>query len=78
MKKGSGFVSPKHFIGYVDQNKKIPQYVHFRFARLHNRNSLKETGVSYNLQPSLLKQELEHDEISEDSWEKRESLVASS
>ena len=30
-------------------------------------------GESYKLQPSLLKQELEHDEIYEDTWEAKES-----
>ena len=30
-------------------------------------------GVSYKLQPSLLKQEMEHDEIYEDTWEAKEN-----
>ena len=33
---------------------------------------LKNIGVSYKLQPSLLKQELEHDEIYEKNWEEKE------
>ena len=56
-KNGSGFVSPEIFNGYVDENKKIPQYVHFRCGRNHINNSLNELGISYILQPSLLKQE---------------------
>ena len=44
----------------------------FRCGRFHIKNSLKEIGVSYKLQPSLLKQELEHDEIYVDTWEENE------
>ena len=34
---------------------------------------LKKIGVSCKLQPSLLKQELEHDEINGDPWEARKN-----
>ena len=34
---------------------------------------MKKIGESYELQPSLLKQELEHDEFFEDIWEAREN-----
>ena len=34
---------------------------------------MKKIGVSYKLQPSLLKQELAHDEIVEDTWEARKN-----
>ena len=46
IKNGSGIVSLKIFNGYVDQNKKIPQYVHFRFGLLHIKDSLKNIGKS--------------------------------
>ena len=68
IKNGAGILSLKIFNGYVDPVKKIPQYVHFRCGRVHNNNSLQKIGESYRLQPSLLKQELEHDEIYEDTW----------
>ena len=35
--------------------------------------SLKNIGVCYKLQPSLLKQELEHDEIYEENWGEKEN-----
>ena len=38
---GADIVSLKIFNGYVDQNKKIPQYVHFRCGRVHIHKSLK-------------------------------------
>ena len=37
------------------------------------KDSLKNIGKSYKLQPCLLKQELEHDEIFEDNWEEKEN-----
>ena len=52
-KNGAGNISLKIFNGYTDQNKKIPQYVHFRCGRVHINRSLKKTGESYKLQPSL-------------------------
>ena len=39
---------------------------------MHFKDSLKNIGKSYKLQPCLLKQELEHDEIFEDNWEEKE------
>ena len=72
IKNGSGIVTLKIFNGYVDENKKIPQYVHFRCGILHIKDSLKNIGKRYKLQPCLPKQELEHDEIFEDNWEEKE------
>ena len=71
IKNGSGTVSFNIFNGYVDQVKKIPQYVHFRCGLLHIKDSLKNIGESYKLQSCLLKQELEHDEIFEDTWQEK-------
>ena len=73
VKNGLDIVSLKIFNGYVDQNKKIPQYVHLRCGLLHIKDSLKNIGKSYKLQPCLLKQELEHDEFFEDNWEEKEN-----
>ena len=53
--------------------KKIPQCVHFRCGSLHIKDSSKNIGKSYKLQPCLLKQELEHDENFEDNWEEKEN-----
>ena len=71
IKNGSGIVSLEIFNGYVDQNKKIPQYCHLRCGLMHIKHSLKNIGKIYKLQPCLLKQELEHDEIFEDNWEEK-------
>ena len=73
IKNGSGIVSLKIFNGYVDQNKKVPQYVQLRYGLLHIKDSLKNIMRSYKLQPCLLKQELDHDEIYEDNWEEKEN-----
>ena len=73
IKDGSGIVSLKIFNGYVDPVKKIPQYVHLSCGLLHIKDSLKNIGKSYELQPCLLKQELEHDEFFEDNWEEKEN-----
>ena len=72
-KNGAGIVSLNIFNGYVDQNKKIPQYVHFTCGRVHINKSLRKIGESYKLQESLLKKELEHDEVFEDTWEDKEN-----
>ena len=71
IKDGAGFISPKIFNSFVDE-KKTPQYVHFRCGRVHISERLKKIGESYKLQSCSLKQELEHDEIYEDTWKARE------
>ena len=73
IKNGAGVISLKIFNGYIDQNKKIPQCVHFGCGRVHINNSLKKIGESYKLQESLLKKELEQDEIYEETWEAKEN-----
>ena len=73
IKNGSGIVSLKIFNGFVDTVKKIPQYVHFRCGLLHIKDSLKNIRKSYKLQESLLKHELEHNEIFEDNWEEKKT-----
>ena len=63
----AGIVSLKIFNIYVDRNEKISQYVQIRCDLLQNKDSFKNIGESYKLQPCLLKQELEHDDIYEDT-----------
>ena len=63
----------KFFTGYADENKNVPRYVHFRCGRVHIHSGLKKIGVSYKLQPSSSKQQMEYDEIIEDTWEAREN-----
>ena len=40
---------------------------------MHNKDSSRKINKNYILQPCLLKQELEPDEIFEDNWEEREN-----
>ena len=47
IKNGSSNLSPKLFNGYVDQNKKILQYLNFRCGRIHLNISLKKICKSY-------------------------------
>ena len=55
IENGSGIISLKIFNGYIDENNKIPQYVHFRYFRVHINNKLRFIGTSYKLRPRLLK-----------------------
>ena len=73
IKSGAGIVSLKIFNGYVDQNKKTPQYVQFRCGRVYINKRLRKIGESYKLQESLFKKELEHIEIYEDTWQAKEN-----
>ena len=73
IKNGPGILSTKIFTGYVHQNEKTSQYVHFRCDLMHIKDSLKNIGKSYILQPCLLKQELKHYDINEDTWEDKEN-----
>ena len=66
-KNGADVASLEKFNGYVDPIKKVPQYVIFRCGLLHIKDSSRNIGKSYNIQESLLKQEIEHDEIYEDN-----------
>ena len=72
IKNAIGIISLKIFNSFLDQKKNIPQSAYFRCGRVHNTKSLKKIGESYNLQSCLLEQELEHDEIYEDTWEVRQ------
>ena len=75
IKNGAVIISIKIFNGYVDPNKKIPQYVHFRRGRVHIIRSVNKIGDGYRLQESLLKKEIEHDEhdeVFEHTWEAKE------
>ena len=68
IKNVAGTISFKVFNGYVDENKKLPNTSLLYVGRFILEVVWKK-GVSYNLQPSLLKQEMEHDEVFEGTWE---------
>ena len=42
IQNGAGIISLEIFNGYVDEKKKNPQYVLFRYGRVHNNKSLKK------------------------------------
>ena len=63
VKNGAGIISLRIFNGYIDEKKRIPQYVQFNCGRVHIKKSLKKIGENNKLQPSLLKLELEHEEF---------------
>ena len=48
------------------------QYLYFRCEKVYIKKSLKKIGISCKLQPSLLKQKIDHDEIYEETWEDEE------
>ena len=72
-RNGAGIFSPKKFNGYENEKKKAPQYGHFRCGRVTVSSCLKKIGISFKIQPLLPKQEMEHDEIFEDTWEAPEN-----
>ena len=73
IKNGRGIVSLEKFNVCVDKDKKKPQNVHLGSGRVHLGNSLKKVGESYKLQAILMKQEIDHDEIYEDTCEEKEN-----
>ena len=44
IKNGAGITSLKIFNGYVDEMKKIPQYVYFRCGKVHIKKNLRRIG----------------------------------
>ena len=69
IKNGKGIISLKVFNGYIEKDKKqIPQYLHFRCGMTHLNYSLKKLGKTFELQKELLKTEMKHDDVYEDTW----------
>ena len=71
IKTGKGIISLKIHNGNVDiknNSKGKPQYITFVCSMNHLSSSLKKLGETYGLQKELLKQEMNHTEIYEDTW----------
>ena len=71
IKTGKG-ISMKVYNGLVNVKKHIKgqqQHLIFNCSANHMKCSLKKLGGTYKLQSSLLKQEIYHTEIYEDTWE---------
>ena len=71
IKNGSSILSVKTFNSYVGQTKKVPQYVKFRCGIVLIDNFLKRVGKSYILQQFVIKQEMDHNEVYEETWENK-------
>ena len=73
IKTGAGIVSFKKYNGNFDKKEKIPRYVQFRCSRVHINNSFEKIVESYKLQQGSLKQEMNHEEVYEDTWEDKKT-----
>ena len=76
IKNGKGIISLKIYNGMVDvkaNSKGKPQYLTFVCSMNHMKSSLRKLGETYKLQPELLKQEMNHEEIYEDTWQSKRS-----
>ena len=76
IKNGKGIISLKIFNGMVNvksNSKGHPQYLSFTCSMNHMKSSLRILGETYKLQTSLKKQEMDHNEIYEDTWESERS-----
>ncbi len=54
-------------------SKGQPQNLTFTCSRNHMKSYLRKLGETYKLQPSLIKQENNHKESYEDTWESKRS-----
>ena len=72
IKNDKGIIEMKVFNGFIEKNKtKIPQYLHFRCGTTHLNYSLKKLGKTFKLPNSLLKTEMNHDDIDGDSYKNK-------
>ena len=66
----------KIFNGRLDvksNSKGKPQYLTFTCSMNHMKSSLRKLGGTYKLQSELMKQEMNHTEIYEDTWKSKKS-----
>ena len=71
IKTGKGIINLKilnGFVGGKNGSKGKPQYITFVCSMNHLSSSLKKLGETFGLQKELLKQEMNHTEIYEDTW----------
>ena len=65
----------KVFNGYIQKNnKQIPQYLHFICGMTHLISSLKKLGKTFKLPKSLLKTEMNHDNIDGDNYKHKKDI----
>ena len=64
IKNGKSIIQLKVFNGLIHKNnKKIPQYLHFRCGMTHLNYSLKKIRKTFKLPKELLKTEMNHDDV---------------
>ena len=63
IKNTKGIFELKVINGYIEENKKIPQYLHFRCGMTPLNYSLKKLGKTFKLRKEILKTKMNHDEI---------------
>ena len=75
IKNGKGIIELKVYNGLVQKNnKKIPQYLHFRCGMTHLNYSLKKLGKTFKLPKELLKTEMNHDDINGDNYKDKKDI----
>ena len=69
IKTARGLISLSFRCGVkVVNTVKVPQYVKFTCSKSHIKGSLEKIGREYNLQPELLKREIEHSVINKNNF----------
>ena len=64
IKNGKSIIEFEIFNGYIQTNQKEnPQYLYFRCGMTHLNSSLKKLAKTFKLQHSLLKIEMNHDDV---------------
>ena len=75
IKNGKGIISLKIFNGLIyKNNKQTPQYLHFRCGMTHLNYSLKKLGKTFELPKELLKTEMNHDDIDENTYKNKKDI----
>ena len=83
IKTGKGIINMKIYNGMcnvkTNKERKIvskgqPQYLVFNCSANHMKSSLRKLGETYKLQKEVLKQEIDHTEIYEDTWEAQRDI----
>ena len=77
IKTGKGIINMKIYNGMCDvksNSKGKPQYLIFNCSANHMKSSLRKLGETYKLQAEVLKQEIDHTEIYEDTWQDQQPI----
>ena len=75
IKTSRGFLKLSFRVGTVyENNKEIPQYMKFVCSKVHISGSLKKIQKEYNIQPQLIKGEIDHNLITLSNYKEHEKL----